>query len=781
MPDDNAKLLIVLEAQSKKLQNQLADATKTIDRFAAQTNRRFDAMNSKNAASFEALNRKVGVSLGAMQRGIGAAFAGAAALRGAQQLIDASTRIENSLKVAGLAGEELDGVYDALADSARRNGTSFEALATLYGRTALVQKELGVTADDLAKFTDNVALALRVAGTDAGSASGALLQLSQAMGAGVVRAEEFNSILEGAPTIAQAAAAGITEAGGSVAKLRQLVIEGKISSDILFRGFEAGAVILRDKVAGSTFTVSQQFDQLRTVLITTAGQFDEATGASRRIGGGLSELATAIQNVGDYFERNAGRIKPFFDAIAAGEGFDRVAFRKKLGLGVIDDFLEGTSLIEGRFGLASQQIVQDASAIEAELLGAMAAMIGLNDASQFSPEQLASFQALIVQMEAGEGGADELRAALIEMGASPVNFMIAFSGLSGLIDKLRETRGEAIATAAAVATAAAQTSDTNIAGQRSEQFANRPKAPIQTVSITDSKIPLVPPGGSKQSPVEKFDDVLKKQAEENRLLAEKTALQATLNPLVNDYGFAIEKLNVAQELQTAATAAGLELTPELKAKIDELATGYANASVEAAKLAQSQDQLKEISDDFGEAGKSAIKGFISDLIEGKSAADALGNAMSSILDKVIDIGLNLLLGGLGGGGGGIGALFGFAKGGLAANGKPMKGFAKGGVSSTAAIFGEAGPEAAVPLPDGRRIPVDLRMPTAAAGKQQGGALRVHVSLDSDLLQAQVTDTAGRVVAAAAPTIIRRANDSAPAAVMDRQTRFGGGGAALRHR
>lgn len=58
----------------------------------------------------------------------------------------------------------------------------------------------------------------------------------------------------------------------------------------------------------------------------------------------------------------------------------------------------------------------------------------------------------------------------------------------------------------------------------------------------------------------------------------------------------------------------------------------------------------------------------------------------------------------------IGSLFGFADGGVAAYGKPvaLPRFAGGGVSSSMAIFGEAGPEAAVPLPDGRRIPVDLR-------------------------------------------------------------------------
>jgi hypothetical protein len=35
-------------------------------------------------------------------------------------------------------------------------------------------------------------------------------------------------------------------------------------------------------------------------------------------------------------------------------------------------------------------------------------------------------------------------------------------------------------------------------------------------------------------------------------------------------------------------------------------------------------------------------------------------------------------------------------------------FARGGIADRPSIFGESGPEAAVPLPDGRRIPVDLR-------------------------------------------------------------------------
>ena len=94
--------------------------------------------------------------------------------------------------------------------------------------------------------------------------------------------------------------------------------------------------------------------------------------------------------------------------------------------------------------------------------------------------------------------------------------------------------------------------------------------------------------------------------------------------------------------------------------------------------------------------------------------------------------------GSGGGAGLIGKLFGFADGGVMVPGqgpRALNRFAVGGVSRKAAIFGEAGPEAAVPLPDGRRIPVDLRLPNISAEAQKaspGGAGGVQVNISIPL-------------------------------------------------
>ncbi|MCB1512935.1 MAG: tape measure protein, partial [Hyphomicrobiaceae bacterium] len=284
MATDEERLIVRLEATQARFEKQLAAASRSADRRARQIESRFMAMNKHIERGAANVGRQ-----------FVAAFAATASLRGAQQLIDASTRITNALKVSGLEGAKLESVYERLFSSAMKNAAPVESLVELYSRASLVQKELGVSTEELLGFTDKVALALRVSGKSAQESSGALLQLSQALGSGVVRAEEFNSILEGALPIAQAAAAGLEEAGGSVAKLRQLVVDGKVSSEAFFRAFEAGSVILQDKVAGATLTVDQGLTNVQNALVNAVRKFDDATGASKTMADSLTKAADAIR------------------------------------------------------------------------------------------------------------------------------------------------------------------------------------------------------------------------------------------------------------------------------------------------------------------------------------------------------------------------------------------------------------------------------------------------------------------------------------------------------
>ena len=285
MADDFNKLAVLIEANTKSYERAMA-------KLQSSTNAAFSKIERQGSRIDSTFSRMSG-SVGRL----GAALAAGLSIGGAIKFADAFTRIENSLKTTGLAGAELANVQERLFKIAQDNAVSWEALAGLYSKVSLVQKELGVSSEDLLVFTDNVSKALRVSGTNATQAAGALMQLSQALGSGTVRAEEFNSIIEGAPAIARAAAAGLQEANGSVAQLKQLVIDGKVSSDVFFQAFQEGAKNLDAQLKNTEVTVSGAFQKLSDALTKSVGEFDNATGASNVFAGSIMNIANAISSV----------------------------------------------------------------------------------------------------------------------------------------------------------------------------------------------------------------------------------------------------------------------------------------------------------------------------------------------------------------------------------------------------------------------------------------------------------------------------------------------------
>jgi hypothetical protein len=262
-------------------------------------------------------------------------------------------------------------------------------------------------------------------------------------------------------------------------------------------------------------------------------------------------------------------------------------------------------------------------------------------------------------------------------------------------------------------------------------------------------------GGSRQSDYQR--EVQQIQQRTAAIEAQTTA-QAGLDPLVDDFGRTLETARAKQELLNAAQQAGIAITPEMSAQIDALASSYGVAYAEAQKLAKSQDEARRTAQEFNELSRDTFGTFISDLVHGKNATDALRDAVGRLGDRLLDLSLDSLFGtGRGGGSGlfggifgAIGHLFGFAKGGVAAHGRPRT-FASGGVSNSAAIFGEAGPEAAVPLPDGRRIPVELRMPAMPQFAKPSSNDTVRIMLQDD--SGRMADIADQRIRTASGAIV----------------------------
>ncbi len=145
--------------------------------------------------------------------------------------------------------------------------------------------------------------------------------------------------------------------------------------------------------------------------------------------------------------------------------------------------------------------------------------------------------------------------------------------------------------------------------------------------------------------------------------AENAAL-AALNPLVEDYGYALERARTEQDLLTAAERAGLEVTDDLRTEIAGLADQYAQASVEARKLAESQDEIRRRAEEMRDLQRDVARGIVDGFRQGRDAADIFADALDRIASKLLDIAFDNMFSAAGGGvGSGLGGLLGFSGGG----------------------------------------------------------------------------------------------------------------------
>lgn len=160
---------------------------------------------------------------------------------------------------------------------------------------------------------------------------------------------------------------------------------------------------------------------------------------------------------------------------------------------------------------------------------------------------------------------------------------------------------------------------------------------------------LPPPASDKENA---YDRTSRQIQERTQALNDEMAAMMTLNPLIDDYGYAQEKAAIQAELLAAAERAKIKITPDLREKIAALAETYARTSAGVEQLDEAHDKLRQSMEELRDTGRDVMKGFISDLVEGKSASEALANALQKVADKLLDMALNNLFSGLGGSVGG---------------------------------------------------------------------------------------------------------------------------------
>lgn len=283
------RVIVELEA---KLDKYNANVRAAEQRFNAAT-----ASIQKNARQMETSITRSSAGAGSAIRALAATFAAAFSAQKIAQLADSYTRFTNQLAVAGVTGQRLATVQKELFAIGQRYGQDLETLGTLYGRTQQAAAELGATQGDLIKLTTAVAAGLKIQGSSAQESRGALIQLTQALGGEIVRAEEFNSINEGARPILAAVAQNIDRFGGSVAKLRREVVDGKVTSQEFFQALVQGSDKMVEQADKVQLTIGNSFTVLNNALGAYIGQTDNALSATERVSQAIILLSENLDTV----------------------------------------------------------------------------------------------------------------------------------------------------------------------------------------------------------------------------------------------------------------------------------------------------------------------------------------------------------------------------------------------------------------------------------------------------------------------------------------------------
>ena len=252
------------------------------------------AANTNLARSAAAASASTATLTGTMNRLRNIMAGSATLLTGVSVLktADAMRNLDSQVKLVTSSESELLVVRQKLRAIADKNYNDIEATTNLYQKSARALANLGKSQADSLVFTDAVSLAMRTGGRSANEQASAILQLGQAMGAGVLMGDEFRSISENAPILLELVAKRMGVLPG---QLKALASEGMITSEIMYDAFSDNIHLLEEMAAKMPLTMTQGFNVAKNAYKTYVGDMLNTTG-------GLSSIiADTLKNIGNNF------------------------------------------------------------------------------------------------------------------------------------------------------------------------------------------------------------------------------------------------------------------------------------------------------------------------------------------------------------------------------------------------------------------------------------------------------------------------------------------------
>lgn len=211
---------------------------------------------------------------------------------------DEFRNLEARVKLATGEGPLFQAAFDGVAQVALRTNTALNETGTLFARLAKAGTEAGQSAqlaqDNALRLTETINQAIQLSGGSADSSRAAITQLIQGLQSGVLRGEEFNSVMEQAPRLAQAMANGL---GVTTGELRNLAGQGALTAEVVMKALRGQADVVANEFSKLPPTVGRALQNLTTQWTLYVGQADNGLVSSANAAKVINALASNLDTL----------------------------------------------------------------------------------------------------------------------------------------------------------------------------------------------------------------------------------------------------------------------------------------------------------------------------------------------------------------------------------------------------------------------------------------------------------------------------------------------------
>ncbi|MCJ0929020.1 tape measure protein [Acinetobacter lwoffii] len=294
------------QVQVDQLEKEVQQADQAFSGFQAEVGKANTSLKETDTAA-QTAQKGIGVlktgftALIGVMGGIGIGLG----LRELAEAADSYTNLSARINIATSDGGNFQQAMAGVHQVALMTNSSLDATAGLFTKVNDTGKQMGMTQQQSLDLVKTINMAIQTGGGSAAAADAAIIQLTQSLQSGVLRGDEFNSIMEQAPGISKALAQSL---GVTTSELRKMAENGELSAEKVIKALQSQSAAIEADYAKFPTTIGNALQRIATQWQILIGTMDQANGASATVAQWLVTLAdnmdvveTILEDIGEGF------------------------------------------------------------------------------------------------------------------------------------------------------------------------------------------------------------------------------------------------------------------------------------------------------------------------------------------------------------------------------------------------------------------------------------------------------------------------------------------------